>query len=104
MVNAAANDGVSLSGGGYRDPSRQIALREQNCGSSNYAIYQMPSSQCSPPTAPPGSSNHEVGLAVDFDNCSSRGSACYQWLNSNASSFGMYNLPSEPWHWSVNGN
>lgn len=104
MVNAAAGAGVTLAGGGYRDPSRQIELRRQNCGSSDYAIYQMPSSQCSPPTARPGSSQHEVGLAIDFSNCSSRGTACYQWLAGNAASFGMYNLPSEPWHWSVNGN
>jgi peptidoglycan hydrolase CwlO-like protein len=104
MIAAAASAGVSLSGGGYRDPSRQIALREQNCGSSYYAIYQMPSSQCSPPTARPGSSQHELGLAIDFSNCSSRSTACYRWLAGNASRFGMYNLPSEPWHWSVNGN
>ena len=103
MINAAAADGVSLSGGGYRDPAEQIALREQHCGSSYYAIYEMPSSQCSPPTAKPGSSQHEVGLAIDFSNCS-RGSSCFSWLSANASSFGMYNLPSESWHWSVNGN
>jgi len=103
MINAAAAAGVSLSGGGYRDPSRQIELRRQHCGSSSYAIYEMPSSQCSPPTAKPGSSQHEVGLAIDFSNCS-RSSACFRWLSANAASFGMYNLPSESWHWSVNGN
>lgn len=103
LLAAAAADGLRLSGGGYRDPSEQIATREQNCGSSYYAIYEMPSSSCSPPTARPGSSNHEVGLAIDFSNCSSRGSACYRWLNGNASRFGLYNLPSEPWHWSNDG-
>jgi len=104
MITAAANAGVSLSGGGYRDPSAQISLRRQHCGSSYYAIYQMPSSQCRPPTARPGQSNHEVGLAIDFNNCSSRGSACFRWLAGNASRFGFYNLPSEPWHWSVDGS
>jgi len=102
MIAAAAADGVSLTGGGYRDPSQQIALREQHCGSSYYAIYQMPSGQCRPPTAIPGSSQHELGLAVDFQSCG-RSSSCFGWLSANASSFGMYNLPSEPWHWSVNG-
>ena len=56
------------------------------------------------PVAPPGTSMHERGLAIDFDNCSWRSSACYVWLANNASGFGFYNLPSEPWHWSVNGN
>ena len=65
MLGAADAAGISLGGGGYRDPGRQIALREQNCGSSYYAIYQMPSSQCSPPTARPGSSQHELGLAIE---------------------------------------
>ena len=104
MLSAAAADGLSLSGGGWRDPSAQISLRQQHCGSSYYAIYEMSSSSCRPPTARPGQSQHEVGLAIDFSNCSSRGSACFQWLNANANGFGFYNLPSEPWHWSINGN
>lgn len=109
LMNAAASSGVNLCGGGYRDSAAQIATRRNNCGTSYYAIYQMPSSQCSPPTAPPGTSMHERGLAVDF-TCngggviSSRSSPCFQWLASNASSYGLYNLPSEPWHWSSNGN
>jgi LAS superfamily LD-carboxypeptidase LdcB len=64
----------------------------------------MPSSSCHPPTARPGTSQHEIGLAIDFDNCSSRGSACYRWLSGNAASFGFYNLPSEAWHWSTTGS
>jgi LAS superfamily LD-carboxypeptidase LdcB len=103
MLDAASAAGVPLSGGGYRSPSAQIAVRKNNCGTSYYAIYQMPASACSPPTAPPGSSMHEVGLAIDFNNCNSRSTACYQWLNANAGRFGFRNLPSEPWHWSVNG-
>ena len=104
MINAAAADGVSLSGGGYRSNASQISLRKAHCGTSNYAIWEMRASQCRPPTARPGRSNHEKGLAIDFNNCSSRSSACYKWLASNASSYGFKNLPSEPWHWSVNGN
>jgi hypothetical protein len=46
---------------------------------------------------------HERGLAIDFRNCNSRGSACYRWLAANASRFGLFNLPSEPWHWSTTG-
>jgi hypothetical protein len=104
LLNAARAAGVPLSGSGYRDPSRQIELRRQHCGSSYYAIYQMSPSACRPPTARPGSSQHEIGLAIDFSNCSTRGTQCYQWLAGNASRFGFYNLPSEAWHWSTTGS
>ena len=62
----------------------------------------MSPSACSPPTARPGQSMHEVGLAIDFSNCGS-GSTCFRWLRANAGGYGFINLPSEPWHWSVNG-
>lgn len=107
MLAAASAAGISLSGGGYRDPAGQIAVRRNNCGSSNYAIYEMPASSCSPPTARPGTSMHERGLAIDFTQGGStltRGSSAFAWLRANAASFGFYNLPSEPWHWSTNGN
>jgi septal ring factor EnvC (AmiA/AmiB activator) len=108
LLDAAAADGVMLCGGGYRDPEEQIALRRAHCGTSNYAIYEMPASQCSPPTAIPGTSMHEQGLAIDF-TCNgggtvSSGDECWNWLQANAVGFGLYNLPSEPWHWSTNGN
>ena len=108
MVRTARADGIVLGGGGYRDPQRQIELRRAHCGSSNYAIYQMPSSQCSPPTARPGKSNHEKGLAIDFTcngggSIGSHSSPCFRWLEANAAAFGLRNLPSEPWHWSVDG-
>ncbi len=108
MLSAAEADGISLSGGGYRSSAGQIQTRRNNCGTSNYAVYQMPPSQCSPPTARPGTSMHERGLAIDFTYggriINSRSSPAFQWLSANASRYGFYNLPSEPWHWSVNGN
>jgi D-alanyl-D-alanine carboxypeptidase len=108
LLAAASADGISYCGGGYRDPSAQIALREANCGTSQYDIYEAPSSACSPPTARPGTSNHEQGLAVDFTcngggTIQSQSSTCFQWLEANAASYGFYNLPSEPWHWSNDG-
>lgn len=104
LLAAAAADGVPLSGSGFRDPSEQIALRRQNCGGSDYSVYNASPSSCSPPTARPGSSMHERGLAIDFRNCGSRSTACYQWLAGNASRFGFSNLPSESWHWSTTGS
>jgi hypothetical protein len=107
LLDAATADGISLGGSGYRDPSQQIALRRAHCGSDDYAIYLMPPFLCTPPTAIPGSSMHEQGLAVDFTwkGVSLTGSpnVAFEWLVANASRYGFYNLPSEPWHWSVNG-
>jgi hypothetical protein len=109
MIDAAAADGIILRGGGYRSTESQIALRRAHCGTSDYAIWEMSPSSCNPPTARPGQSMHEQGLAIDF-TCngggviSSRSSPCFQWLAANAGSYGFINLPSEPWHWSTNGN
>lgn len=107
LLNAASAAGINLSGGGYRDSQGQINTRRNNCGTSHYAIYEMPASSCSPPTARPGRSMHEQGLAIDFTQGGStltRSSSGYHWLKANAASYGFYNLPSEPWHWSTNGN
>jgi LAS superfamily LD-carboxypeptidase LdcB len=102
LLGAAEADGIALSGGGYRDPAAQRRLRAQNCPSAN-----SPASACSPPTAKPGASMHEQGLAIDFTYngslIQSRSNAGYQWLAANAGRFGFYNLPTEAWHWSVNG-
>lgn len=106
LLQAATSDGVQLGGGGYRDAAGQIATRRNNCGSSNYALYEAPASSCSPPTARPGQSMHERGLAIDFTMGGSvlnRSSPGFRWLQSNAARFGLRNLPSEPWHWSTNG-
>lgn len=103
MLAKAKSEGVNLTGGSYRSHASQIQLRIAHCGSSQYAIWEMRSSSCRPPTAVPGRSQHELGLAIDFSNCSSRSSACHQWLKNNAGAFGLINLPSEPWHWSTTG-
>lgn len=107
LLNAADGAGFSLSGGGYRSSDGQIAARRANCGTSDYDIYEKPASACRPPTARPGTSMHERGLAVDFTSggslIRSRSDPAFRWLAANASRFGLYNLPEEPWHWSSNG-
>ena len=107
MLDAAAADGITFGGWGYRDHAAQIRLRKAHCGTSNYAIYSKPSSSCRPPTARPGSSQHELGKAIDFTyggrTIGTRSSPGFKWLSANAANYGLYNLPSEPWHWSVNG-
>ncbi len=107
LLAAAAADGIHLDGYGWRDSRNQVALRGQNCGWSDYQLYEMPADQCSPPTARPGASLHEQGLAVDFSVggafIESRSSPAFRWLAANAARFGFANLPSEPWHWSTTG-
>ncbi len=108
LLNAGNAAGLNLRGGGFRDYASQVATRRANCGPTYYDIYEKPSNQCSPPTARPGRSMHERGLAIDFTShgalITSRSSAAFKWLQANAARYGLYNLPSEPWHWSTNGN
>ena len=107
MLSAATTSGLSLNGAGYRNAQQQIDTRKANCGTSNYDIYQKPANECNPPAAIPGNSDHESGTAIDF-NCSgtlitSHSNTCFVWLTANANRFHFSNLPSEPWHWSVDG-
>lgn len=108
LLLAAEADGVDLGGGGYRNPAQQVELRRAHCGTSDFAVYRMPARRCRPPTAPPGESMHERGLAIDFTYAgkliASRDNEGFRWLRRNARHFGLRNLPSEPWHWSTNGH
>lgn len=91
MIQAAAADGVVLNGGGFRTYDEQVVLYNKYLnGTGNLA-------------ARPGTSNHETGEAIDFENCGSRSTACYKWLAAHAAEYGYYNLPSESWHWSRTG-
>jgi hypothetical protein len=117
MVNKAWAEGIQISGGGFRTRAKQEALRAKNCGGS-MNIYNK-KAVCNPQTALPGTSMHESGLAFDLAcegklintgtgkknrfqvNTSTR--KCFDWLNKNAGSFGLKNLPTENWHWSTTG-
>jgi len=107
LLAAAEADGVPLGGGGFRSPEEQIELRRAHCGNDPVSIWEKPPGECSPPTAKPGTSLHEIGLAIDFTfrgvSISGHGNPGFQWLAANAQRFGFHNLPSEPWHWSVDG-
>jgi len=103
LLIAARTDGIVLGGWGYRDSATQWSLRVANCPDP----ANSPSSECNPPTAPVGYSMHERGLAIDFTcagaSISTNEDPCFQWLAEYADAYGLYNLPSEPWHWSVTG-
>ena len=103
MIADARADGIVLSGGGFRTKQRQIELRKSN-GCAD--VWTAPASSCRVPTAIPGRSLHEIGLAVDLTSGGrslTSSSAGFRWLVKNADEYGYVNLPSEPWHWSITG-
>lgn len=106
LIGAARSDGINLHGGGYRPVADQITLRIAHCGTSGFDMFEKRPGECTPPTAIPGESQHELGLAVDFTENGAiltPGSAGFSWMVANAGSYGLINLPSEAWHWSTTG-
>lgn len=91
MIQAAQAAGVPLtSRSSFRTMPHQTSL------------YNAPHSA---PVAKPGYSNHQGGEAIDF-GCNGGGVTngnCFSWLKQNAGGFGIKNLPSEAWHWSLTG-
>ena len=111
LLEAARADGIVLGGYGYRSVETTIRLRRAN-GCPD--VWTSPSSSCRVPTARPGSSMHERGLAIDFSwngrtlcypNPPSRcyGNPAFDWLRAHASQYGLHGLSSEAWHFSTNG-
>ncbi|MEV6344069.1 M15 family metallopeptidase [Actinoplanes sp. NPDC051851] len=105
MIDDAAKAGVPLSGGGFRTREQQIALRKAN-GCPD--VWTAPSSSCRVPTAIPGRSLHEIGLAVDMTSggrsITDRKGKAFTWMAANAGRYGFVNYPAEAWHWSITGN
>jgi hypothetical protein len=109
LVAGARGDGIQhpllLPTSGFRDPELQRRLWVQartRYGSAREARKWV---------APPGSSAHQSGRAIDFylgDKNSSANVArlrrlpAYQWLVQNAVCFGFYPYEAEPWHWEYN--
>lgn len=103
MLTEMKGAGINLGGWGYRTFDKQVELRTTNgCPDT----YNSPASTCGTPTARPGQSNHENGEAIDFTSGGSTlrsGTAGFNWLKANAARYGFKNLPSESWHWSIDG-
>jgi hypothetical protein len=103
LINKAWTEGYKISGWGWRSYDTQIALRTKN-GCPD--IYHTPPN-CKIPTAIPGTSLHESGLALDF-TCDSvaiqtKDNKCFLWLQKNVGGL-LKNYSAEPWHWSITGN
>jgi hypothetical protein len=87
MAEAARKAGVSVSAdSGFRTMAHQQCLYDHTCGSNTAAV--------------PGTSNHQLGVAVDW------GPPMYTWLaQGNGAKWGFKALvDGEPWHWSPTGN
>lgn len=104
MKADASKAGVYLSvGSGLRTYDQQLALRKSNVidrSKVNDISYlkNADNSLFNPVTAKPGTSNHETGLAIDF-NVTGNDKA-FNWLFNNALSYGFVRtVPSERWHW-----
>lgn len=112
---AAKRDGFNLkAGSGFRSIPKQAQLYAQALirgGLKGWTLANLlkavmrgdfiPSVKPSPPTAPPGKSNHNAGTAVDIADVGSYSSALYKWLSLNAPLYGFDNdeVPTEYWHW-----
>lgn len=129
LHTAAAASGIVFGGGSFRTMTGQIAIYQNWCRRDGIVGSPPPypkapgqSIKC-PGGGAPGYSNHQMGLAIDF-NCdgallprsynAANKNRCFQWLLANASKYGFYeyglgktrdgSTGYEGWHWSVNGN
>lgn len=90
MIAAGRAAGVNIGvGSGHRTIEEQIALRRAN-GCPD--IWSSPASSCRVPTAIPGRSMHNMGLAADL-------TGDREWANAHAAEFGLhFNVNGEDWH------
>ena len=115
LVKAAKADGIPMSAqSSFRsmDHQKQLCANDDNgCSSGNYSYV-----------AKPGTSNHQMGVAIDFTMansnkyplghdacvmkngiCTAPGDKVWEWLRKNASKYGFKQYSKEFWHWSPNG-
>lgn len=91
---AAAPGRITVSSG-FRSRDDQMRLRAQNCPDPVHSH----STECSPWTAKPGTSDHESGFAADL---AYEDDATMRWAHANADRFDLqYDVPTEDWHVSL---
>jgi hypothetical protein len=88
LLRAAGGQVTVVSG--FRTYAQQVALRRTN-GCPD--IYTSPASSCDVPTARPGESQHEKGLAVDFG-----GNLALAATLAGGLGLKRTVMPKEPWH------
>jgi D-alanyl-D-alanine carboxypeptidase len=119
MVEAARAQGIPLEylsiWSGYRSKQQQTVIWERKLKSIREIRPSLTEEQAKAEArkwvAPPGSSAHETGLAIDLNlgykylaaNIDDmKNTAAYKWLVANAAQFGYYPYSREPWHWVYN--
>jgi len=93
MISAASSDGTTVQvTSGFRTMAEQQRLYDKyRAGTGNLA-------------AEAGKSNHQNGIAIDF-NVSSQNGRVFEWLTKNAWKYGFIRTVSrERWHWEYWGN
>jgi len=104
LIKAADSDKINLTvGSGLRTFEEQLALRRKHVidkskyNDRNY-LLKADNGLFKPRTARPGTSNHESGIAIDFNVTGLP--EVYKWLVGNAFAYGwVRTVPSERWHW-----
>ena len=80
---------------GFRSSDEQMVQRRKNCPDP----VGSDSTECSPWTAKPGTSDHERGLAADLSYGSD---VVMAWAHAHAADYGLqFDVPGEDWHVSL---
>ena len=100
---------------GFRSMDQQIAMWNRNsCNPATYTTSASKHDCHNGLVAWPGTSNHQMGNAIDFEcyvngvwngysNSNFVSTPCYSWLQNNASKYGLKPYTREAWHWSTTG-
>jgi len=106
----ALNGPVKTKAGKSLNPTTQFSIRKSRKPDKNEDFWLNASANSyNPAVAPPGSSNHGSGIALDLNtggypsypgNALVAGGRNYEWLAKNAHRFGFIRgVSSEAWHW-----
>lgn len=115
MIEAASKDGINLQiVSAYRSDERQTTLYNQQVKTEQKKGLDLNAAQeeAKKTVAKPGTSEHQIGLAVDFNNLTDKFTDTkeYEWLHQHSHEYGFIQRYSrdksditgvinEPWHY-----
>jgi hypothetical protein len=104
-MKAAGLSVVAASSYRSMDHQRDLCAGDARCRAGDHRFL-----------ASPGTSNHQMGLAVDFFRpystrtaagcaapASAPGNPIWRWLHAHAAHYGLKQYSAEPWHWEAAG-